>query len=323
MGARLALKVLFPNTLSNVSVESKFDVAVPSQASATVTDAFGEITASDLQGNLDVVGKNGDVSLRNIAGEVHAQTSFAAMKAENIGPARLSNRNGEISVAQVQGPLEADTRFARLQAETIAGRAQLNDQNGEILVRDVHGPLEARTSFSSLTVKNIAGSVTLGNQNGEIRAESLSSNADLTTSFAELNVKDVGGAAVLENRNGGIDASAISGTVRARTSFSSLKVSGPGPSFDCHNQNGDIYIQATSSALAFIQAETSFAGLEVRIPASLKPIVAAKTTFGDVDSDFPLSTRLTSEGRNAEAESGTPQIMLKDRNGGIRIAGQK
>ena len=50
MGARLALKVLFPQALSNVSVESEFQVSVPSQASVKATDAFGEITVSDLQG---------------------------------------------------------------------------------------------------------------------------------------------------------------------------------------------------------------------------------------------------------------------------------
>ena len=153
MGPRLALKVVFPNTLSNASVESKWEVSVPSQASVKATDAFGEITASDLQGNLDAVGQNGEVSLRNIAGEVHAQTSFAALKAENIGRAWLSNQNGEISAVQVEGPLEAHTSFARVQAETIAGGARLHNQNGEILVRDVQGPLEARTSFSLLTAK--------------------------------------------------------------------------------------------------------------------------------------------------------------------------
>jgi DUF4097 and DUF4098 domain-containing protein YvlB len=322
-GPRLALKVLFPRTLSNVSVESKFDVSVPNEASAKVANAFGELTVSDLQGRLDVVGQNAEVNLRNIGGEVHAQTSFAALKAENIGQARLSNQNGEISVAQVQGPLEADTSFARLRAETIAGPAYLQNQNGEILVQDVHGPLDARTSFSLLSAKNITGSVILANQNGEIRAESLSSNADLTTSFAEINAKDVGGAVVLEDQNGGIDASAISGPFRARTSFSSLKVSGPGSSFDCHNQNGSIYIQAASPALATIQADTSFGSLEVRIPATLKPSITAKTSFGEVNSDFPLNTRLASEGRKAEVESGTPQVRLENQNGGIRIVGQK
>jgi DUF4097 and DUF4098 domain-containing protein YvlB len=322
-GARLALKVLFPHTFSNVSVESQFEISVPSQASVKVTDAFGEITASELQGSLDAVGQNGEVSLRNIAGEVHARTSFAALQAENIGPALLSNQNGEISVTRVQGPLEADTSFARLRAENIAGRARLHNQNGEILVRDVRGPLDAHTSFSLLTVRNITGGVTLGNQNGEIRAESLSSNADLTTSFAELFVKDVGGAVVLEDQNGGIDASAISGTVRARTSFSALKVSGTGPTFDCHNQNGSIYIQAKSPALASIQAETSFGGLEVRVPASLKPAIVAKTSFGGVDSDFPIDPRLSRENQDAEMASGTTQIRLKNQDGGIRIVGQK
>jgi DUF4097 and DUF4098 domain-containing protein YvlB len=159
--------------------------------------------------------------------------------------------------------------------------------------------------------------------NEVLRSESLSSNADLSTSFAEINVKNVGGAVVLENQNGGIDASAILGTVKAHTSFSPLKVSGPSPSFDCRNQNGSIFIQGTSPALASIQADTSFGGLEVRIPAALKPVIVAKTSFGNVDSDFPLNTKPSSEGRNSEAGSGTPQIRLENQNGGIRIVGLK
>lgn len=321
-GANLELKVLFPHMLSNVSVESGFDVSIPSPASVKVTDSFGQITISDLQGNLEAANQNGEVSLRNIAGEVRAQTSFAALKAENIGPARLSDQNGEISVAHVQGSLEADTSFAPLQAETIAGRTHLHDQNGEILVRNVQGPLDARTSFSPLTARNISGNVVLGNQNGEIGAESLSSNADLSTSFAELSVKNVGGDVTLENQNGGIDASAISGLVKARTSFSALNVTGPGTSFDCHNQNGSIYIHATSPDLASIRADTCFNSLELRIPASLKPVIVAKTSFGDISSDFPLNNRRSSDDQSAGADAGAPQIQLENQNGGIRIVGQ-
>jgi len=318
-GARLELKVLFPHSLSNVSVESQFEVSVPRQASVKATDAFGELTVSDLEGEVDAAGQNGEVSLRNLAGEVHAHTSFATLRAENLGPARLVNQNGEITVTQVHGPLTADTSFASLQVSQIAGAAHLHNQNGEILVRDVQGPLEARTSFSRLTARNITGNVVLGNQNGEIRAESLSSSADLSTSFAEMSVKGVGGSVVLENQNGGIEASAISGSVKARTSFSSLKVSAKGPAFECHNQNGEIYLQATSPALASIQADTSFSSLEVRIPAALKPVIVAKTTLGDVNSDFPFNSKAES----AEREPGTPRIRLENQNGGIRIVGQK
>ena len=317
-GDRLQLAVIMPRTMSNVSVESSFEIYAPGAATVTCANHFGETRISGLQGNVEASGQNGPLTIENIGGEVRAKTTFAALKASDIGPANLSSQNGELKVTEVHGSLTAGTSFSSLTARHVAGPAKLHNQNGELRATDIQGPLDAVTSFSRLDAENIAGPVTLRNQNGAIHAKAAAGNADIKTSFADLTVEDIRGDASLENRNGPVNVSGVTGMVTARTSFAPLSIEGAGEAFNCQNQYGRILIRATSPALASIQARTSFSPIELRLPAALKPAISAHTSFAEVNSDFPIPANSQSAAA-PEAAPGTPRITLENQNGSIRI----
>ena len=131
------------------------------------------------------------------------------------------------------------------------------------------------------------------------------------------------GDATLADQNGRISARDITGSVDAHTSFANLEIESAGHVFKCRNQNGTIRLRASSPEVAIIDAQTSFAGIEVFLPAGLKPAIQARTTFAEVESDFPVMMK--SEGQNAlaEADPASPRITLKNQNGPIRIVGEK
>jgi len=114
-------------------------------------------------------------------------------------------------------------------------------------------------------------------------------------------------------------ASGVSGSVKASTSFATIDVTGAGSDFVCNNQNGAIRLRATSTTLAKIEANTSFATLEVHLPAGLKPAIQAHTTFADVDSDFPVWNNPSSPDALAEMANASARISLRNQNGKIRV----
>ena len=87
----------------------------------------------------------------------------------------------------------------------------------------------------------------------------------------------------------------------------------------CHNQNGALRLRATSATLTNIEAKTSFATLEVHLPASLKPAIQARTTFGEVESDFPVLMKPRGEEPFAGVAPGTARITLLNQNGKIGV----
>jgi hypothetical protein len=284
-GDRLKLIVTAPDLPQPHSFQSDLEITVPKSLAVQTRDQYGRTEISGLSGNVEAASQFGAMELRDIGGEVRAETSYAALKVRGTGSATLKNQFGSIEAAGIRGPLNAETSYALLDA------------------RDIGGTVKLRNQFGRLQVENA----------GE---------ADLKTSYGELSVKEINGDARLVNQFGRVAAQAITGSVKAETSYGPMDITGPGANFDCDNQFGGIVVRATSATLARLEARTSYAALEVRLPAGLKPAVQAHTTYGDIESDFPVLMKPPSQDSSASQPPGTPRIDLHNQNGKIRVVGE-
>jgi hypothetical protein len=316
---RLKLVVTVPAMAEPHSIQSDFEITVPKSASILSKTSFGRTDLLGIGGNVDATDQNGEMDIRNIAGTVRARTSFATLALSATGAATVKNQNGAIDATHIGGALEAETSFAPMLAQDVLGPAVLANQNGEIKANAIHGPLTAKTSFAAINVYDIGGLVRLRDQNGSVEAVRVKGGADIKTSFDGLSVEEIGGDAVLANQNGGIFANAVTGAVKAATSFAAIEIKGAGTEFVCHNQNGAIRLRVTSAALARIEAETSFDILEVHLPAKAGPAIVAQTTFGKVESDFPLLPPRDGTDVFADTAPGVPRATLHNQNGNIRV----
>jgi hypothetical protein len=274
----LRLVVTAPDSPKPRSLQSDLEITVPKAVAVQTRDQYGRTEINGVSGDVEAASKFGAMKLGDIGGKVRAETSYAAMKVGRTGPATLRNQFGAIDAS------------------------------------DIHGPLEAETSYASLDARDIGGTVRLRNQFGPMRVEK-AGEADLRTSYAELSAKEINGDARLVNQFGRVAAEAVTGSVRAETSYGPMDITGPGANFICDNQFGGISVRATSAALASLEAHTSYAALEVRLPAGLKPDVQAHTSYGHVHSDFPVDSA-------AGQPPGAPRVNLRNQYGNIRIAGE-
>jgi hypothetical protein len=316
---RLRLAVLLPETSEPHGYTSEFEITVPKSVAVRTENHFGPTEIARVAGDVSAAGENGGVAIYDVGGTVRAQTTFASLAVRNTGAATLHDQNGSIEATGINGSLDAETSFASLKAHEVNGRAVLNNQNGSIDAAIIHGPLNARTSFATLTASDIGGAARLRDQNGHVEARAVAGGADVETSFDSLSVDGVQGDASLVNQNGSLEARAVTGRVDARTSFSSMHIEGAGPEFICHNQNGSIHLRATSPALKRVEANTSFAPLELHLPAGVNPVISARTSFADVDSDFPVMMKPRGENPFAEATPGTLLVSLQNENGKINV----
>ena len=284
-GDRLKLVVTVPDSREPHGFQSDLEITVPKSVAVQTHDQYGRTEITGLNGDVEAADKFGAVELRDIAGAVRAETSYAALKVNHTGPATLKNQFGAIDAA------------------------------------GIHGPLDAETSYAALDARDIGGTVKLRNQFGAVHVQQ-AGNANVKTSYAELGVKEIAGDARLVNQFGRVAAEAITGSVRAATSYGAMDITGPGGNFICDNQFGGITVRATSAALTNLEARTSYATLEVRLPAGLKPALQAHTTYGDIESDFPVLMKPRGQDSFAGLPPGTPRINLQNQNGKIRVIGE-
>lgn len=358
-GKSVQLALSLPESYKAVSFHSEMEIRVPKSIALRTQNRFGESTISGIAGDIDINGQNGAVTLQNVRGKVRAQTSFASMLVQDSGPAILKNQNGRIEVSNVHGPLEArtsfatlsaqniegnitarnqngtikvvrvkgnadlKTSFANLRAEEIQGDAGLTNQNGAVIGRRIDGTVNAQSSFDTVDIEDAGKNIVVRNQNGAIKVARIQGNADLKTSFGQIRAEGVQGDAAMSNQNGSVIGRQIGGSVNANSAFDTVDIEAAGKNIAVRNQNGKVRVLATSPELASIDLKTTFSGLELRLPAGVKPAIQAQTSFGKIESDFPVLMKPQGQDPFAGVDAEVPRITLQNQSGSIRVLGEK
>jgi DUF4097 and DUF4098 domain-containing protein YvlB len=283
----MRVTVELPNQNGQRSVNSDLTLRVPRGVAVRAENAFGRTRISGVTRDVEATGQNGSIELRDIGGKVRARTSFASLILEGAESAILKNQNGKIDV------------------------------------RSVKGAVEAETSFSPLVIREVGGSVDARNQNGRVEVEDAKGNVEIKTSFAEASLDGIGGDVVVANQNGRISGRDLAGSVRAETSFAGLNIETAGSRVICRNQNGSIRIRVHSDDIDLVEASTAFSPIELHLPGTLKPSIQAKTSFGEIDSDFPILSKARNQDDLENSDPKGPRVILQNQNGKIRIVRER
>jgi DUF4097 and DUF4098 domain-containing protein YvlB len=282
-GDRLRILVTLPTSRNNRSYNSNLQIQVPRSISVWTRTTFGKTAVTKIAGDVEASGQHGSMDIRDIKGSVRAKTSFGSLRVGRSGAATLENQHGEVEVEHITGPADVET------------------------------------SFGKIEISHVTGPVKLRNQHGSIVAGTVGGDAELTTSFGSLVAREVSGNASLENQHGSIEAKEIKGSLRATTSFANLDVEGSGSHFVCRNSHGSIRLRSPSAELSDIDAETSFASIDLRLAEELQPAIQARTSFGEIESDFPVLMKPRGTDPFAELAADKPRVRLENQHGSIRI----
>jgi DUF4097 and DUF4098 domain-containing protein YvlB len=131
----------------------------------------------------------------------------------------------------------------------------------------------------------------------------------------------IAGLLEVENANGGVRASRTRGAT-VKTSFAPVVLDAVAGPVQIENQNG--MVDATSTAQATCQPviiRTSFSSIRVHLLPSASYRVTAHTSFGKIQTDFPLtvSGSLSNDELNGTIGGGRCEMRLTNNNGSIEI----
>lgn len=346
---------------SHISFAVDYDIVVPETMPVTARNKFGDVTIDGVKADTNVSNANGKVAVRDGKGMSRIDASFGAIElVHNAGPADVTGANGSIVVAEIGGPVVIRNRFGSITARKIQGAVQISGANGSVETAEVTGNLTITNSFGSVVASGVSGDTSVTNNNGAVTVDGVSGSAELEGSFGkiratkikkglrvraqngEVSAADIGGATnirtsfglaeadriqgdlTVENGNGAVRASAIQGAANIRTSFSQVLVDGVGGRVDVDNSNGSIEVRVAApkpGACAPISLKNSFGPIRVFLPEGAGYTVGARTSFGKIRSELPLtisgspSTEIL-EGRIGD---GKCPLTITDSNGNIEI----
>ena len=134
----------------------------------------------------------------------------------------------------------------------------------------------------------------------------------------------VEGSLTVESSNGAVKASAIRGGAQVRTSFASVSLDGVGSRIDVDNQNGAVEVRGLPSAdgqCAPVTLKSTFGPIRVTLPEGVGYTVDARTSFGKIKSEMPLSISgsMSSDAMTGKIGDGKCALTLADSNGNIEL----
>jgi len=326
-----------------------------------VRNRFGSITTRDIQGGVTITGGNGAVTLANAASAI-VTTSFGSVDARNIrGDLSIRNNNGHVEISTIGGAADITNSFGNIIFTDVRGRMNCTTSNGRVkgssatgasvTIRDsfgnieldaISGALDAETSNGKISVRDARGSVTLKSSFGAIEASNvpkgiraISGNGGITltdiggetfakTSFGSVLTERINGNLTVENTNGSVTARNVKGDALVKTSFAGVTLESIGGRITVDNQNGAISVTAMRPANGCrdISLKTSFSSVRVRVPDGLGYNLTARTSFGRISSELPVTSTggIGGDSLSGTIGSGGCQLQLTDSNGSIEIA---
>jgi hypothetical protein len=344
----------------NLSFAVNYDITMPETAPLEVRNRFGAVSVTDLHAPATIDNGNGKVLFTGGRGRQRIENSFGDVEvAHNDGDVTVVNTNGQVSTSDITGAVDVRNHFGDVRAADIGKRVDINAGNSNVTVTDVAGTVGVTDSFGKVTVRDAKADVTVQNQNGTVDTAGVAGTADLRTSFDSVRFSrigkgvtvhaqnstitgdTVGGSAVLDTSFGGIDlhgvkggakATAgnsnirltdIGGEVYAKTSFGGVTVEDADGPITVEGQNGSVTVRAkVAKKCQPISLNTSFGPIRVGVAQGVGYDVTAKTSFGQIRSEPPLTVSGAVGGDafvSGKIAGGGCELKLTDQNGNIDI----
>ena len=252
--------------------------------------------------NLDMETKGGNVTVSNLDGELRASTAGGNIQTGDIsGPVRVETAGGDINVGNIGRRLMAKTAGGSIRANDIKGDATLETSGGEITAGFIEGAVHAQTSGGDIGLRGATGPVSAQTAGGQIQIGQCGASIHAETAGGSIHLQGAKGGVVAQTAGGSIDLYRMQSMVRAATAAGRILAE----------------INANRDTFAASHLETSMGDIQVFLPPDLSLNIDAliKESMGNrIVSDFPL--HLT---RDEEAFRRGPRRGEGALNGGGKV----
>jgi DUF4097 and DUF4098 domain-containing protein YvlB len=317
-GNQITLRYEIPDSMNfNNKVNTvDFILTVPAKTNIDVDAGFGEISVSNIDGEVALVNDLGEVTAKSIRGRLHVETQSGAVTASSIDAGsqdiELTSGFGKVSLK------EASSKEIRLTSQS--GVLQMSDVRAS-------GDVTMATDFGDASFDGgSAGALEITTKSGKVTLKDLNLRGALTarTEFGEIGLEQVKAASYdLETNSGSVTADGVLGKVRAHSGFGSVTVTrGDAVTLDLSTKSGPVSFEG-SLGKGPHTVTSDFGEISLTLPADSALDVDLKTNFGSIKSEIPMTVTLTGELENGRQtgtmNNGGEPLTVETGSGSISI----
>jgi len=161
------LEITIPRKAAVTIASHRGDISVVGRDGDLDLSGRGELTASDVNGNVSVNLRHGSSRISQITGDVSVQGAGDEVSLEEIkGTAHINGEFDSLKFAKISSPVifksaRTDLEFARLDGD-------MDIDNGDLRANDLAGPFRLMTRSKDVRLTGVNGDVRVQNENGSI-----------------------------------------------------------------------------------------------------------------------------------------------------------
>lgn len=308
-------------SLMNLLGPGKTDVRIkaPAQAQLEFKTDRGDIKTTGANNRLKASSGSGNIEAKKNQAAFELTSQYGSITADGLGAGHARTSSGNLEVRGSQKPVVLDSNYGHINVSEAAG-VTASTGSGNIFVRASQGPFELHSGYGHIDLKDA---------NGHTKAETASGNIRLVGGQGDYAAKSLYGTVKLEVKDSGVQAETASGNieihgcrgpVKAHSGYGQVDVHGEDALLDLENKSGIVRF-AGSLAPGESRVKSGFGEMVVALPADAQFKVQARTSYGSIRSQFPLTK--TKETANelvgAAGANPTALLVIETNSGNVRI----
>jgi len=303
-----------------------YTIEVPDDIHIEMENSFGDIDLQDLNGEFRIRNGFGKLSAGRLQGDVNLKNQFGALEARDItGDTEINNEHGSLEIRTVNGQLRASNQFGEILVDNVTQDIEIEGAHGKMTVKRIDGKADLKNTFGAINCSDVKGTLEIRNNNAKVDVFNVGKDVTIYNSFGRVKVIETGGNLWIRNNNSNVMVDDVGGDIEINNSFGLVEITKNNGNITVINRHGKITamdILRNAVEPKTIRLETSFAGIDISLPADISARIEASTSFGSIKSDFPVMTDRTSfNSQRITANLGDEKhsIELEGNNGSIKI----
>lgn len=326
--------------------KSNLSLTVPANLSVQVTNGYGDVHISEIQGTVHVENSFGDVVvedtrgdatirnrhdrivIRNLQGVLSAQNFRGSIDAEDIaGPADLQTEYDSITASRIQGNVSLTNRFGRVRVEEVKGSLELNGPGSQVSLSRIDGNVVAQHSHKALTMEKVGGSLEAASSYSKIRISEIGGSVHLNADHADIEAGDLPAGIRIEAKTSQVSLSRLAGPFYIATSLRDVSVREFSGSGEVLNEFGEVLLVPSAPLTENLSVTSRNGRITLKLPANSAFRISAQAPGGSIQSEFHEKDRVEAPLEEAPVlegvfGSGGPQIRLQTTHAEIRLLRQ-
>ena len=246
-------------------------------------------------------------------------TSDLEIWAPRKAPVEVTAAHGDVNVAERDADLKISTTHGDVQANQIKGNVDVTSHKGDIRISQITGDVHLEGKADDVTLTDISGVTVLdGEFFGDTKLSHIGKSVKFHSSRTDLELGKLAGD--LDMDSGDLHVSSVSGSFEVHTRAKDIRledISGP---ITIENSHGEIDLHP-KSPYGDVNVSNHQGAIHVVLPESAGFNVDARSSRGELESDFPLNVTRNGDDRVAQGSvgKGGNKLQLTTDHGSIEI----